>query len=191
MTKYSQPDFYKFSQDSTTLANLVIARGARGPLLDLCCGCGVIGIEIAQKCEVKELYLLELQEEYRQHILNNLKYFIPNNKSKVLISNYLDVELEQKFNTIVVNPPYFNRTRSRRSPDERKDLCRSYDSGDIKSLVLQGLSYLEEDGDLYMVLRDNEALLEVEDACEGKARLERVEKLGENLFLRITHLNKD
>lgn len=189
MIKYSQPSFYKFSEDSTKLANLVIKDSVHGSLLDICCGCGIIGIEIAQKCQIDKLSLVEIQQEYREHIEENLENFLVETEARIEISNFLELNFDQKFDSIVLNPPYFDRQKSRPSPDKNKEICRSYSNGEISKIVSKAIECLNLNGALYIVIRDNDALKEIESASRGLCEVKELMREGENLFLRLTHLD--
>jgi len=189
MLKYSQPDFYKFSQDSTRLANLVSETSPEGSLLDLCCGSGVIGIEVSRSSQIDSIVLVEKQLDFIPIIEENLAKFIPNLKSEVILADISNWSYMGEFETIVMNPPYFSKSKSRRSHDERKDTCRSYKDGLIAKLVLKGLGLLSATGSFYMVLRDNEAMAEVKSAIGESYEYTELNRDKEILFVRIRHLN--
>ncbi len=151
---YSQPDFYHFSEDSIRLAELVVnsidQNGAHLKALDLCAGCGVIGIEIMNARKNISFDFCELQKEFKPHLEKNLTSI--NFNGKILISDYQD--LVGKYDLIVCNPPYFDPNKSRMSSDRNKRLCRSFIQGSLESLILKMNLLLASHGRGYFLSRD-------------------------------------
>lgn len=192
MLKYSQPEFYKFSEDSTQLANLVIKDAPKGgSLLDICCGSGIVGIEISKGLNISRASFVEKQSDFKEHIELNLSQFSTESFSEVVVGDFIKIDMAEDFDIIVMNPPYFNRAHHRISPNRNKDICRAFDSGEISALVKKGLSLLSNSGSFYIVLRDNDALKEIDDAIKGIAEKRVLKRSKEVLFLRLRGLNKN
>lgn len=128
---YSQPTFYHFSEDSVWLSK--IAAGYLGSsstklnVLDLCAGCGVIGIEIYQLQREKNIHVtfVELQVEFSKHLTKNVKK-VMGEKGKVEIENlsYFNIGQTEKYDLIVANPPYYFRNNFRVGQNLQKNICR-------------------------------------------------------------------
>ena len=78
--EYSQPEEYRFSHDSVFLARKVYELFKDKDLsslqgLDLCAGCGVIGLDFLYHCwhetgqTVKSFDFIEVQAVYKDHFL--------------------------------------------------------------------------------------------------------------------------
>ena len=99
---------YRFTSDAVELANFVKVRNG-GCVVDLCSGCGVIGILVNAKNRVGHTYLVELQPELaamsRQSIeYNRLDNFtILNRPLQGVAADLVNVKVA----TVVCNPPYF------------------------------------------------------------------------------------
>ena len=153
---YSQPDFYRFSQDSTELVNYVREHVHQNivSILDVGTGCGLLGIEAANHFSNLELLvLLEPQKEFNQYIQHNLENFLKTHCSvqirNTILSKY---ETNQKFDLIVCNPPYFSKGHGRVSPNVHKQACRTFSWDDPESYMKRIVSLLEDDGQLYILI---------------------------------------
>ena len=153
---YSQPSFYRFSDDSIWLAH-TIAHKINGhcnsqtmrslKVLDLCAGCGVVGIEflsqINQLNSFQQITFLELQADFKTHIEDNWQQFAV--KSNAIFLN-INIEItslgnkmksssissEEKFDIILSNPPYFAKGTGIPSPNSYKNRCHFFDVDDLE-----------------------------------------------------------
>ena len=185
--KYCQPEFYKFSEDSILLANEgskiiedSFPKGLSIKGLDLCSGCGVVGIEILRQLENYSCFhFIELQEEFKYYFQKNTELFLNEAKRKKVelysanldsIGSYSDI----KYNLIVSNPPYFKKGKNRLGPDKRKNLCRFlldlkfcdylnfiYNSLDKKGIALFLGRGSEIESDIKIFLENNSKSFEV------------------------------
>ncbi len=139
--KYSQPDFYHFGEDSLFLVNKFIEiescylakKKQYFKILDLCCGCGVIGLEIIKKLDHFVLESVDLQLIFKKHYLKNMKNnHITKMRACFIHSSVMDLRLceENKkymfYDYIVSNPPYFDDKKGRPAQNENRNLCRFF-----------------------------------------------------------------
>lgn len=157
---YTQPDFYRFNQDSLRLVDWVQTKiSAASSILDLGAGCGIMGIELARFFLPERLTLVELQREYEPYLLSNLENFLPPTvKAKVLIKGFSEYEAEEKFQVIVSNPPYYLPGRGEQANDILKAKARSF-LVDSWSVLLQRMAEaLEQKGKGFVVLKKDDWL---------------------------------
>ena len=124
--KYSQPEFYKFNQDSIFLANLPLQlRPKGGRVLDLCAGSGVIGLEyyMNKKNSLTHMTFIEKQKEFEPFLRKNIKKAGVVN-FQVEILDFSKYKGDEKFDLIFCNPPFFAPDASRRAKDPCRNLCR-------------------------------------------------------------------
>lgn len=167
--EYSQPEEYRFSHDSVFLARRVFELFKDKDLsslkgLDLCAGCGVIGLDFLYHCMheatqyVKSFDFIEVQNVYKDHFLKNCRTLnLPNTKLEFINANYqslLSSDFTKKYDLILCNPPYFQLGQGKLSPSEFKNRCRFFIDSDFKHL----LSFIEQSlapgGQAYILLRD-------------------------------------
>lgn len=124
---YLQPDFYRFNEDSLKLVNFVSSQIKKtGRVIDIGSGCGVIGIELAQKITLDEIHFLELQPIFKDYLEMNIDLFIPKSKSEVIISSLGVFKSDLKYDLIVSNPPYYLPGAGQLGPNPHRNLCRSF-----------------------------------------------------------------
>ncbi len=187
MTNYEQPDFYRFNEDSLKLVSFVMAsKFAFGSILDLGAGCGVIGIELAQKAGVTDLTLLEIQNDFIPHLEKNSESI---SKVKVVHSSFGAWAPQRAYDCIVSNPPYYQPNRGEKSLDPRRNIARSFTQDDWKILLRLIDLCLSSEGKAFIVLRHDR--LTFDQVRLGKpSSLQLKEHVeGKLIFLELSRLN--
>jgi tRNA1(Val) A37 N6-methylase TrmN6 len=167
---YSQPEEYRFSHDSVFLARRVFEMyqsqdisSLRG--LDLCAGCGVIGLEFLFHCRKEHAQVptkfdfLEVQSEtYLTHFSKNIENlsgiatelsFVPENYNALLQERF-----QNQYDLILCNPPYFFVGQGTLSPSEFKNRCRFFLDSDFANLIKGIENALTPGGVAYLLLRE-------------------------------------
>lgn len=177
---YRQPKFYRFSEDSLWLAHTAARAGGRGEapktLLDAGCGCGVVGIETANRLpSVRRLVLLEPQKDFSEHILFNRRFLREGVEVEYVQSSLEDWDSGQKFDLIASNPPYFKEGEGRASDDLNRFACRAFRGSDLVRFSKEVYNRLSLRGEAYVLGHaSNSDLLKVFEFFGEEAR--RVEE---------------
>lgn len=164
---YSQPDAYHFCHDSVFLAREVFARQQKAKVhalrvLDLCAGCGIVGLDFMFHCQ-KELGqmpescdFVEVQEEYYSHfVLNAGQLGTHSTRLRFLVENYSKLlDRHEQYDLILCNPPYFHLGQGKVSPSEFKNRCRFFMDSDLPTLIRSIQQSLAPQGRAYVLLRD-------------------------------------
>lgn len=162
---YFQPSEYRFSLDSVFLAQLVAKKYENHPqlselsILDLCSGCGVIGLELAIHLNtIRNIDFLEVQEIYQTYFEKNLtgiKGDAQDINFKLIQNNYETFNLDEskRYDIIVSNPPYFFKEEGLLSPSELKNRCRFFLDSNFKELIACILRSLKVGGEAFVLLR--------------------------------------
>lgn len=162
---YFQPSEYRFSLDSVFLAQLVAKKYENHPqlselsILDLCSGCGVIGLELAIHLNtIRNIDFLEVQEIYQTYFEKNLtgiKGDAFDINFKLIQNNYETFNLDEskRYDIIVSNPPYFFKEEGLLSPSEFKNRCRFFLDSNFKELITCIIRSLKVDGEAFVLLR--------------------------------------
>lgn len=161
---YAQPDFYHFSLDSIYLAEFVAAQLAQRAdlstlnVLDLCAGCGVIGLELSWHLPaLRKIDFLEVQSIYTPYFQKNVQQV--NRKELQLnwfVLNYDSLHTDSwknKYDIIISNPPYFHPHHGTLSPSIEKNRCRFFIDSNFENYILAIVNSLSANGEAYILLR--------------------------------------
>lgn len=162
--QYQQPDEYHFSLDSIQLADFVANELKSHSdlnsmrVLDLCAGCGVIGIQLSWHLRaLKQIDFVEVQEIYSNYFHQNVAIV---NRSELELHwhllNYdalLDVSWKNKYDLIISNPPYFLPEHGMLSPSKFKNHCRFFLDSSFENFILAMMNSLASRGKAYFLLR--------------------------------------
>lgn len=136
--EYNQPDFYHFSRDSIELSNHVLECEQNIlSLLDVCAGCGVVGIEIARSAHsLEQCDFVEIQSEFSQSLWENQQRYLESCDSEIFFKSLKEFEINHVYDVIVANPPYFHPNKSRPSANEKRNRCRSLIDLSLEDLLI-------------------------------------------------------
>ncbi len=161
---YKQPSFYHFSQDSVVLAKYIaeISQGKKElRLLDLGCGCGVIGIEFCLNfSDVSNLIFVEKQKEFLPYLEENLKLFIPNFSYTILNKSFSDVAISEDIDIVVSNPPYYLENSGRLPPNQQKQICHFIDQKEWDAFWKRLQEFRQQGAECYFTGRNDQKYLQ-------------------------------
>jgi len=168
--KYSQPDDYHFSHDSVFLARQIFEMHKDEmirpdyQILDLCAGCGVVGIDLVfhqmkESIFNGEIDFLEVQEVYYSHFIKNIKTFKSifthtSFKFNWIQQNYAQIDNYKKYDLIISNPPYFIKNNGVLSDNKFKNRCRFYLDSDWLEMIFFLKNSLKKNGKAYFLIRE-------------------------------------
>lgn len=151
---YAQPEEYRFSHDSVFLARKVfeflsgqdkyLEGMSRWRALDLCAGCGVVGMDLLFHFEKElgktfsEFDFIEVQDIYVSYFEKNKEVLQTKTPLSLINQNYEVLETESfkhRYHLIVSNPPYFRRGQGALSPSEFKNRCRFFIDSDYEHFI--------------------------------------------------------
>lgn len=165
---YAQPEEYRFSHDSVFLSRQVFELLpidlAETSCLDLCSGCGIVGLDFLYHCKSAGLAMpavfdfLEVQSLYINYFKENLKTFGSGLPSVNFLNHNYDVlkseTFEKRYDLILCNPPYFRVDQGILSPSEFKNRCRFFIDSDFKTMI-EGIHHsLKPEGVAFILLKD-------------------------------------
>ncbi len=149
---YSQPHFYRFNQDSISLVNFAIGKLPEkvNSVADLCCGCGVIGLELSRNIEILKLSFYEIQQTYLPYLLRNINLFSLAKEHQIKVADAQLLNQYQKYDAILINPPYFHVKKSRPSKEIERRKARSYSEGFLEKILTYSIKSLNSGGSLFI-----------------------------------------
>lgn len=192
MIDYSQPDFYRFNEDSLKLVSWVKQKTSRAShLLDLGAGSGIIGIELANILRPKQLTLVEVQEDYEPHLRINVGTQLHDTPTaEIVLTSFGNWHPLISYDLIVCNPPYFLPGHGEAYKDHRREKARTFvlDSWPILFKVIE--NSLSEDGKAFIVIKNNKTILK--EIARHLSRLNcEIYEQGSLVFLELSRLNID
>ncbi len=171
--EYQQPAEYAFCQDSV-LAPLAIANDleaywqATGAAdfsnyraLDVCAGCGVMGLELTHALpQLEQFDFLEIQSAFREPFAANAQ-MVQASRSAAFVSRWLEQsyaslqsgELRNRYDLIVCNPPYFDLGEGTLPPNPVKQRARFFVDDTFESLLKSLRAALKPEGRAYVLMK--------------------------------------
>lgn len=167
--KYSQPDFYKFSEDSIHIGNWALEElsnknvsfeGFKGA--DFGAGCGVVGLEFLSKSNKSIPFdFIEEQNDFEAHFNKNSDQLNKKSKEKIHFFNNNIMEMRgQKYSNyydlILSNPPYFNKEENRLGSSKERNQCRFFMDLKLEEWIEIIFLCLKKGGNACFSMRDPE-----------------------------------
>lgn len=156
-------NFFRFKQFVINQENCAMKVGTDGCLLgawanleashmilDIGCGSGLIAIMAAQRCPSATITGVEIEEGASQQARENAEASPWSNRIEIINSDFLSYFPNEKFDTIVSNPPYF--VNSLKCPDSVRSKARHDDSLASDQLLSHARNLLTDDGRLSVVI---------------------------------------
>lgn len=138
---------YRFTSDSVLLANFF--GGRRGErVVDLCSGCGVVGLLIAAKFPIAHMTLLELQSDLSDMSRRSILCNRMEERVSAVCASVQDAPklFPSGFHAVCVNPPYGRKGSCFPSETEGLALCRHELSLTLKELTESASKLLRTGG---------------------------------------------
>jgi len=146
-------DGYRFNADSLWLV-AASRPHARGRVLDLGAGAGVVGLCLAAAPEVAEVTLVELQPSLAELARQSVLRSSPRCPVQVLESDLRSLPtatLGASADLVVANPPFFAPERARPAADPENDRARRALAGGLDDFIAAAARALTPDGYLVVV----------------------------------------
>ena len=121
-------------------------------VLDLCCGCGCIGISTALELPHTQVTLCDLSEQALEVANINVAHYALESRVSMVQGDLFEGLNEKSFDLILCNPPYVSSQRMENLPDTFKlEPSLAFAGGEdgldfIRRFLKQATDYLSEDG---------------------------------------------
>ncbi len=123
---YQELDGYRFAIDAVLLAGLTkVFEGER--ILDLGCGCGIVGLILIKRNPAVSIAGIEIQSSLVEMVKQNIKANKAHDSMEVFHCDMKDISevLEPaSFDLVVSNPPYRKLQSGRINPNPQKAVAR-------------------------------------------------------------------
>ena len=132
----------KVGTDAVLLGSWVNVDGAKR-LLDIGCGCGLIALMVAQRCE-GQVVAIEIDSEASSQAAENVSRSPWSERMEVINADIRTFVDDEGFDVIFSNPPYF--MESLKCPDRKRSDARHTDSLSFDDLMRSASSLLKQTG---------------------------------------------
>jgi tRNA1(Val) A37 N6-methylase TrmN6 len=114
-------------------------------VLDIGCGCGILGLLLKRDFPSINLSAIDIQKE---HVTLTLKNVQENAlAANVILGDFAKYEFNEKFDFIVSNPPFYHEL-TKKSEDERLQISRYANSLPIKEFLSKSAMLIKPKGSL-------------------------------------------
>lgn len=139
---------YRFTSDATWLVAASLAS-ARGRVVDLGAGCGVIGLALAQRPPVTGLVLVELQPTLAALARSSIEAKQLHCPAAVVEADLRGIgrrDVGGAAQLVVANPPFFAATEARAAARSERDRARRALAGDVFDFAAAAARLIDERG---------------------------------------------
>ncbi len=105
MFLYQDKNGFLFNSDAHFLYHFISEFNPKGKVLDVGCGCGIVGLLVARDFDI-ELTALDLQEQNCK--LTEINARVNGISTNIIHSDFLEFSTKDKFDIIISNPPYYH-----------------------------------------------------------------------------------
>jgi len=99
---------YRYNSDSLLLYDFISSFKPKGQMLDVGCGCGILGLLLKRDFPALQLSLLDIQEHNCTLARANAQQNEITCKD-IVYGDFLETSFEQKFDFIISNPPFYHK----------------------------------------------------------------------------------
>ncbi len=105
MFLYQESSGYLFNSDTHFLYDFITKFNPKGDLLDVGCGCGILGLLTARDFPIS---LTQIDKQKHNVFLSKKNADVNTLKSDVIDGDFLTFDFNKKFDFIISNPPYYH-----------------------------------------------------------------------------------
>ncbi|MCR6593581.1 tRNA1(Val) (adenine(37)-N6)-methyltransferase [Campylobacter insulaenigrae] len=138
---------YRYNNDSLLLFNFFSQQNLQGNILDIGCGCGILGLLTKQYFPKTQVYMLDVQEKNIQLTYRNSK----ENQLEIqtICKDFLDFKSDIKFDYLISNPPFY-KLNTTKSENLHLNISRYQEFMPLEKMINKINSLIKTNGKFYM-----------------------------------------
>ena len=121
MVLYQPKDGYSYNSDSIFLYNFIREFPLKGKLLDIGCGVGIISLLLTRDFKI-DTFIIDKQKNMLKYAKINF-YINKLEVKKSYLGDILNINIEERFDFIVSNPPFYNSSSVTQSNKEEINIA--------------------------------------------------------------------
>lgn len=173
---YQDNALYKFTSDSIKLAKFCNIKHTDN-VLDMCAGCGVVGLYAYSICDCNSIAFNEIQPQMCDLIQKNIHLNGLDHKCKVICGDLALLEIkdfDKPLDIILCNPPYF-RLNGKIKSDNSVAMCRHEINTNLRTIINVASKLIKDKGKFYFII-PADRMCEAIGLCEkNKFKIKRME----------------
>ncbi len=154
---YQSKHGYRYNSDTIFLYDFISKFSLKGDVLDIGCGCGILGLLLKRDFEDCNLDLVDILEHNCEVSKKNAE--LNDMKARVLCSDFLQVDGDKKYDILVSNPPFYHKN-SQKSPNEHIDTSRYSLHLPLDSFIKKSYTLLKDKG-YFMFCYDAKQIVQI------------------------------
>ena len=135
---------YRYNSDTLLLYDFIASFVPKGEILDVGCGCGILGLLLKRDFPNVNMHLLDIQEQNCIITKANATQNAIEIES-ITTSDFLEAKFEHKFDMIVSNPPFYHQGGVK-SEDNTLSLSRHSSALPFEAFALKATKTLSNRG---------------------------------------------
>lgn len=108
MNLFQLDEGYRYNSDTLLLYDFISTFKPKGAMLDVGCGCGILGLLLKRDFPSLHVSFIDIQEHNKSLCLKNAKHN-DIEIGDVICGDFLATSFEKKFDFIVSNPPFYHK----------------------------------------------------------------------------------
>lgn len=173
---YQDNKLYKFTSDSIKLAKFCSIKHSDN-VLDMCAGCGVVGLYAYSISRCASLVFNEIQHQMCELIQKNIQLNNLENECKVICKDLALLELkdfDKPLDVIVCNPPYF-KLNGKIKGDDSVAMCRHEINTNLNAIINIANKLLKDRGKFYFIIPADRMCEAIEICAKNSLKAKRME----------------
>ncbi|MDR1007109.1 MAG: methyltransferase [Campylobacteraceae bacterium] len=163
MDFYQYKSGYRYTSDVMFLYNFARNLRPKGDVLDIGCGCGILGLLLKRDFPSVDLAMIDIQEEHLFLADKNINFNVLS--AELILGDFAGYKFNKKFDFIVSNPPFYNKF-TKKSEDKRLLISRYADFLPLKTLLNCVSQNLKQKGS-FIFCYDARQIEDILAACES------------------------
>ncbi|MBF7047797.1 methyltransferase [Campylobacter volucris] len=144
---FQYPKGYRYNNDSLLLFDFLSKQNLQGNVLDIGCGCGILGILIKQKFPNSKVFMLDIQQK---NIDLTCKNSIENGLNvKTICQDFLYFKSDIRFDYLVSNPPFYKQN-TQKTDNLHMNISRYQEFMPLEKMIAKINSIIKPNGKIYM-----------------------------------------
>jgi tRNA1(Val) A37 N6-methylase TrmN6 len=140
----------------------------KGKVLDVGCGCGILGLLLKRDFPSIELSAIDVQQEHLSLTFKNMQENALG--ANVILGDFTKYDFGEKFDFIVSNPPFYHES-TKKSDDERLKISRYANSLPLHEFLSKTAALLSQKGFLIFCYDAKQIEDIVSQSCKVKLKI--------------------